>query len=116
MNSTGSESVPSQSLWFDKPWNQYCDANMDRYETDDPGEPVVFVSRDRTCVFVRSVVPGRRDRILVADAWQIERLWERHRIIALLAVLMKIFQKAPAAANSALQSCHDDSSASGEPA
>jgi hypothetical protein len=70
---------------------------MDVFETGDPLEPVIYISQDRSCVFVQPN-PDNPHEVHPATPTETTALWQRHRIIALLAV-MKITESARPSCN-----------------
>ncbi|HEX4054025.1 MAG TPA: hypothetical protein VHX86_07145 [Tepidisphaeraceae bacterium] len=70
---------------FHSPWKNYSVFEMDRFEL---GEQVVYVAQDRTCVFIE----GQKQEADVHQAREdeIENLWEKHHLVALLPVFQRI--------------------------
>jgi hypothetical protein len=68
---------------FPTPWRTYAIEEMDRFTLEGQS---IFVSYDRTCVFVEP----RGEPARLADAAKVQELWESHRLVALLAVLRRI--------------------------
>jgi hypothetical protein len=72
---------------FHAPWKTYDILEMDRHELDNG---VVYISHDRTCVFVErgDDLTGRKLRR--ADEEEITELWQKHRLVALLSVFQRM--------------------------
>jgi hypothetical protein len=74
-------------LEFVTPWRTYSCKEMNRFDLD--GQ-VVYVAHDRTCVFIERSNQAQVPTIHQASQDEIESLWEKHRLVALLPVFKKI--------------------------
>jgi hypothetical protein len=74
-------------LEFVTPWRTYSFKEMDRFDLD--GQ-VVYVAHDRTCVFIEGSDQAQAQGIHQAGQKEIEDLWQKHRLVALLPVFKKI--------------------------
>lgn len=69
---------------FATPWRNYSVNEVDRFDLDGR---VVYVTHDRTCVFIERSDQAQVPTIHWANQDEIEELWEKHRLTALLPVL-----------------------------
>jgi hypothetical protein len=74
-------------LEFVTPWRTYSFNEMDRFDLE--GQ-VAYVAHDRTCVFIELLKQAQASTIHQASQDEIEDLWEKHRLVALLPVFKKI--------------------------
>jgi hypothetical protein len=80
------DSVPSRLLEFQTRWKIYSIFDLDRYELDGR---VIYIPHDRTCVFIEH---GDETRLGVrcAKEDEIDDLWQKHRLVALLPVYRRM--------------------------
>ena len=72
---------------FVTPWKVYDESEMECHDPGDAGGLLVYVSKDRTCVWTESRDEGGWRRLRMADVDQITELWRQYRITALLSVV-----------------------------
>jgi hypothetical protein len=74
---------------FATPWRNYGLDEMDRFDLD--GE-VVYVTHDRTGVFIERLTQA--PPVHLANQDEIDSLWEKYRLVALLRVASRTFPSA----------------------
>jgi hypothetical protein len=76
---------------FNTPWKAYTSSELDRFDVDDQ---IVFVARDRTCAFVANRHEGNTREPHQADERELQEIWMKHRLIALLPVFRSFVARA----------------------
>jgi hypothetical protein len=71
---------------FKTPWKIYDESEMECHIPAGAQRLLIFVAKDRTCVWTRTIDAFGRPNFQFADIDRITELWERYRITALLAV------------------------------
>lgn len=78
--------INAMTTGFTTPWKDYTSSELDRF---DLGDQVLFVARDRTCAFV-GPHHGASCRVHHADDRELNDIWRKHRLVALLPVFRSI--------------------------
>jgi hypothetical protein len=76
---------------FATPWRNYSLNEMDRFDLD--GQ-VIYVAHDRTCVFIEHWDLAQSPTIHQANQYEIDDLWDKHRLVALLPVIKNLQSQA----------------------
>ena len=71
---------------FRTPWKIYDETEMECHIPVGAQRLLIYVAKDRSCVWTRTIDAFGRPNFQMADIDQITELWERYRITALLAV------------------------------
>src|ERR1700728_1935055 len=72
---------------FVTPWKVYDKSEMECHDPGDPEGLLVYVSKDRTCVWTESREGDGWRQLRMADVDQITEMWRRYRITSLLSVV-----------------------------